>query len=114
MREDTRKRLERALWADRAKKAGLGLAILAAIGAVFAYENFDLAVTNTRVAGVIDGLAPLVSKTSATDGVNVDVKLDDGRHVHVIADKKRDPHVGERIEITEHRHATGRVTHTLK
>ena len=37
-----------------------------------------------------------------------------GRRVNVMALKKTDPHVGDHIEITEHRHHTGRVTYTWK
>ena len=35
MREETRRKLERALWRERAKKAGIGLAVVAAIGLLF-------------------------------------------------------------------------------
>lgn len=115
MREDTRKRLERALWIDRAKKAGIGLAIVAAIATLFGFESLDLIETKTPVAGVIESIDPLVAKSvDAADTVNVGVRLDDGQHVRVIEMKTRQPHIGDRIQIVEHRHATGRVTHTLK
>lgn len=118
MSEETRRRLNRALWTDRLKKAGIGVAILAAIAAVIAYQNLDLAVDNKQVAGVIETIEPLVAPNTVTatqgPGVTVGVKLDDGRHVRVIAYKSRNPYVGEHIEIVEHHHHTGRVTHTLK
>jgi len=115
MREDTRKKLERALWMDRLKKIGIGLGVLAAIGLIFAYENLDMVVTNKPVSGVIETIEPLVSKAAnASDAVTVEVRLDDGQHVRVIEMKTREPKIGERIEIVEHHHATGRVTHTMK
>ena len=45
MREETRRKLERALWLDRAKKAGIGVAVLAAVGLLFVYEDLDSSTT---------------------------------------------------------------------
>lgn len=118
MSEETRRRLNRALWMERAKMAGIGLAILAAIGVFMAYQSLDLAIDNKQVAGVIETIDPLVAPNTATasqgPGVTLGVKLDDGRHVRVIAYKTRDPKLGQHIEIVEHHHGTGRVTHSLK
>ena len=118
MSEDTRRRLNRAIWIDRAKKAGIGVGLLALIGLFALYQNFDMAVDNTHVAGVVETVDPLVapasSGTSTAQGLTVGVKLDDGRHVRIVAKKDRDPHVGERIDVVEHHHHTGRVTHSLK
>lgn len=118
MSEDTRRRLDRAIWLDRAKKAGIGVAILGAIGLFALYQDLDMAVDNTHVTGVVERVDPLVapssSGTPAGQGLTVGVKLDDGRHVRVVAKKDRDPHVGDRIEVVEHHHHTGRVTHSLK
>lgn len=114
MRSSVKKKLNRVLWIERAKYAGAGLAIAAAIAIAFKIETLDLLVTDTRVAGVVEALAPLVAKSMSVQGVNVAVALNDGRHVRVVAEKSRAPHIGDKIEITEHRHATGRVTHTLK
>ncbi len=114
MREETRKRLDRAIFMERAKFAGLVVAGIALIAGVFGFETLDLEVTDKRVPGSVEGISPLVSKTNAADGVNIDVKLDDGRLVRVVAQKQHEPHVGDRIEVTEHHHATGRVTHTFR
>ena len=118
MSDDTRRRLNQAIWMDRAKKAGIGLAILAAIGLFMAYQSLDMAVDNRQVAGVIETVEPLVapssSGTTPATGLTLSVKLDDGRHVRVIAKKERDPHAGDRIDVVEHHHGTGRVTHSLK
>ena len=118
MSEETRKRLNRAIWMERAKMAGIGLGILAAIGAYIVYQSYDLAVVKTPVAGVVETIEPLVAPpaagTAPSDGLTIVIKLDDGRHVRVIAEKSRDPKVGARIEIVENKHGTGRVTHSLK
>lgn len=114
MREDTRKKLNRMLWIERAKMAGVGLAILAAIGLVFGYETFDLKVTNTTVNGVVTGIEPLISKTNSANGETVLVKLDDGELVRVLAYKSRALKIGDRIDVIAHRHATGRTTHSLQ
>jgi hypothetical protein len=114
MRNSVKKKLNRVLWVERAKLAGAGLAIVAAIAVAFKIETLDLAVTDVHLAGAVEALDPLVSKTSAATGLNVGVALADGRHVRVIADKSNALKIGDRIQITEHRHATGRVTHTFK
>ena len=41
MREETRRKLERALWRERFKKIGIGAAALVLIGAYFVYEDYD-------------------------------------------------------------------------
>jgi hypothetical protein len=107
-------RLERALWMDRAKKVGIGLGVLAAIGLAFGYETLDLKVENKDVGGTITDIEPLVSKQDAADGENVIVRLQDGQLVRVLAYKSRNLKIGDQIQIVEHHHATGRVTHTLK
>jgi len=116
MREETRRRLERALWRDRAKKAGIGVAILAAIGLFFFYEDYDARVDNVRVPGTVDSVGPLNTTNTkmVENGLSVYVKLDSGRRVNVLVLKTTDPHVGDHVEITEHRHRTGRVTYTWK
>jgi hypothetical protein len=114
LREETRKRLERALWIDRAKKIGIGLAVLAAIGLAFSYEEFDLKVENKDVPGTVTDIEPLVSKQDAADGENVIVRLEGGQLVRVLAYKSRGLKIGDKIQVVEHHHATGRVTHTLR
>jgi hypothetical protein len=56
----------------------------------------------------------VLNSKDASRAVTVDVELDDGRHVTVIALKTTDPHVGDHVLVSEHRHRTGRVTFTWK
>lgn len=114
MREETRKRLERALWLGRTKKAGVGIAVLALIGLAFNCEELDLKVDNKNVDGAVINIEPLVSTKNSTDGESIIVRLHDGQLVRVLAYKARRIKVGDKIEIVEHHHATGRVTHTLR
>ena len=117
MREETRRKLERMLWIERLKKVGIGIAALAVIGAYFAYEDYDARVENVRVPGRVTNVGPLNIKNTQMieQGLSVEVALDNGgRRVSVMALKTTDPHVGDHVEITEHRHHTGRVTYSWK
>ena len=99
---------------ERLKFAGIGLAIAAAIGAAFFYENLDMKVTNTEVPGTVADIEPLVSKQNSADGETLLVRLDDGELVRVLAYKSRQVKVGDKIRVIAHHHATGRTTHTLQ
>jgi hypothetical protein len=61
---------------------------------------------------VVSYIGPLSGTSMKTieEGLAVDVKLDDGRVVHVMALKTSEPHVGDRVEVAEHVHGSGRVT----
>ncbi|MBL8565700.1 MAG: hypothetical protein JNM89_08290 [Hyphomicrobiaceae bacterium] len=113
MRHETRLKLDRELRLRQLKFAGIGLAILAAVVGGFLLVDLDSHETKTRVAGTIESVATPAQK-GALDGLEVGVKLEDGRHVRVLAMKSRDPHVGDRIEVTEHHHLTGRTTFTFR
>lgn len=116
MRKDVRRRLDRAIWLERAKYIGIGLGIVAAIGLVFGYETLDLKVDNTEVSGKVTEIQPLVTKSSVAEaeGENVVVQLDHGPLVRVLAYKSRGIKVGDEIQVVAHHHATGRVTHSIK
>ena len=114
MRDETRRRLNRAIWLERAKYIGIGVGIIAAIGLAFGYETLDMKVDDKEVAGVVKDIEPLVSKQNSATGENVIVKLDGGPFVRILAYKSRGLKIGDKIEVVEHHHATGRVTHTLK
>jgi hypothetical protein len=116
MREETRRKLERALWRERAKKAGAGLAIVGAIGLLFFYEDYDAQIDNVRVPATVVSVGPLNTTNTkmVENGLSVDVALENGRRVNVLVLKTTDPHVGDHVQITEHRHHTGRVTYSWK
>lgn len=117
MREETRRKLERALWRERLKKIGIGVLALAVIAAYFVYEDMDGRVDNVRVPATVTAVGPLNIKSTqlVEEGLSVEVALDDGgRRINVMALKKTDPHVGDHVEITQHRHHTGRITYTWK
>lgn len=113
MRHETRVKLDRAIRMRRLKIAGIGLAILATVVAGFLLVDLDTHETKTKLAGTIDDVHTFAGK-GALDGLEVGVKLEDGRHVKVLTHKSRDPHVGDHIEITEHHHMSGRTTFTLR
>jgi hypothetical protein len=116
MREETRRKLDRAIWRERMKKVGMGLAAAVVIAAYFVYEDYDGRVDNVRVPARVTEVGPLNIKNTkmVEEGLSVQVTLDNGHLVSVMALKKTDPHVGDHIEITEHRHRTGRVTYSWK
>lgn len=116
MRDDTRRRLNQAIWTERLKKAGIGLAILAAIGAIMVYQTYDLSETKIQVGGTVTAFEPLVTKsvTAATDGVKAEVRLDSGQIITIMALKSRGLKIGDHIEVTAHQHGSGRVTHSFK
>jgi hypothetical protein len=116
MREETRRKLERAIWRERLKKIAIGVAALALIGAYFVYEDYDARIDNVRVPATVVAIAPLNTPNTkmVEAGLSVDVALDTGRRVNVMVLKTTDPHIGDHVEITEHRHRTGRVTYSWK
>ena len=116
MREETKRRLERALWLRRAKWAGVGAAVVAAFALLFMVEGMDATVARTPVHGVVTKVGPLngTSFKAAAQGLSVDVRLDSGHMVTVMALRTTNPHVGDDVNISEHRHGTGRVTYSWK
>ncbi len=116
MREETRRKLERMLWLQRLRWAGLAAAVLAVLAVFFLLTDLDTHVENRRVSGVVEFVGALNGTSSKTiaEGLAVDVRLEDGRVAHVMALKTTDPHVGDHVQVTEHRHGTGRVTFTWR
>lgn len=116
MRDETKRKLERQLWRDRVKWLGgaLGVAVFA-LGGLWAM-GLDATVETHQLAGVVETVGPVVGRSirANEEGLSVDVKLGDGRLVHIMALKKTDPHVGDRVQIAEHVHGTGRVTYSWR
>jgi hypothetical protein len=112
MREETKKRLERAIWLQRGKWAAMGLGVFGMMAVALTVMSTDAAVERVRVPATVTRVAPLPSKPQTA--LLVDVKLSDGKVIEVIANQITDPKVGQQVEITEHRHATGRKTYSWK
>lgn len=112
MRHETRLKIDREIRRRRMMLAGGIAAAVIALGGMMWLIDLDTHETKTRVAGTIESVATPAQK-GAQVGLDVAVALDDGRHVRVVALRSRDPHVGDHIEVTEHRHATGRTTFTF-
>ncbi len=116
MRDETRRRLERQLRTERLKWVIAGLGILGCVAGGLWVTGLDASIETRHVAGVVEAVGPLVgAKTLAMEqGLAVDVKLEDGRLVHVMALKTTDPHIGDHVQVAEHIHGTGRVTYSWK
>ena len=113
MREETKRRLERAIWLQRAKWVGVGLGICLVMAGVFTWISADSAVENARVPATVTSVRPLPTKNTQA-GLLVDVTLNDGKILELTVNQITDPKVGQTVEITEHRHATGRKTYSWK
>ncbi len=113
MRHETRLKIDRQVRNRRIAIAGGMAAAVLALGGIMWLIDLDTHETRARVGGTVESIATPVQK-GPKDGLDVSVKLDDGRHVRVLALRSRDPHVGEHIEVTEHHHATGRTTFTFR
>jgi hypothetical protein len=116
MRDETRRRLNRQLFVERLKWIAAGVGVLGCVAAGLWVTGLDANVETRHIAGVVEAVGPLVGAKSIAieEGLAVDVKLADGRMAHVMALKKTDPKVGDRVEVAEHIHGTGRVTFTWK
>lgn len=111
MREDTRKRLERTLLLQRIKLIGGAAAVAVAVAAIFWLQDKDASFETRKVAGVVEYVGPpkgTLQSVSPATSIEIDVKLDDGRVAQMLATKDKTFKVGDRVEIAEHVHGTGR------
>jgi hypothetical protein len=116
MREETRLKFEREVrkqWIRRGAYAAAALVLLA--GAAW-FTDLDAHVEKREVAGVVESVAPIQGGSSQAiqNGLNVEVKLDDGRHARVLVLKTTHPEVGSHVAIMEHIHWSGRRTFSWK
>jgi hypothetical protein len=116
MREETRLKFEREVrkqWIARGAMAIGGLAVLAA---ALWFTDLDAHVDKREVAGVVERVSPIQggSTQAIQNGLDVDVRLADGRHAHVMALKSTHPEVGAYVAIVEHVHWSGRTTFSWK
>ena len=116
MREETRKKFEREIRRQWLKRGAIAAACAALFAGALWFTDRDGHVERRAATGTIIYVAPVAGLNSQAiqTGVDVDVKLDDGRDVHVLAMKSTHPQVGEHVSITEHVHGTGRSTFTWK
>ena len=118
MRDETRRRLERALLAQKLKWAGLGVLAATALLSLFYLESLDNTVSSTRVVeATVVHVGPLAGKYKAAfaeSNLQVDVKFD-GTHVaHLIAPRARAPKIGDHVMIADQTHGTGRHTYSWR
>jgi hypothetical protein len=113
MREDTKKRLERAIWLQRGKWVAIGLAGIAVMAGVMTFMASNAAQVQVRVPATVKAVAAITTKDPLS-GLSVDVQLADGKMVKVLTNQITDPKVGATVEITEHQFASGRRTYTWK
>jgi hypothetical protein len=116
MRTETRQKLDRMLFMRKVKWGAAGAAVLAFLAGGLYLSGLDAAVENRKVPGVVEKVGPYngTNTLGTMDGLAADVKLDDGRMVHVLVLKTTHPQVGQRVEVTEHHHGTGRNTFSWK
>ncbi|MFN3868577.1 MAG: hypothetical protein ACK4MF_05870 [Hyphomicrobiaceae bacterium] len=98
---------------QRLKWAAAAIALLVAIGGGFMLIDLDAHQTTANVHGRIESVSPMAVK-GPSGALDVVVALDDGRRVHVVARASSKPSIGTGIDVTEHRHATGRTTFTVR
>jgi predicted RNase H-like nuclease (RuvC/YqgF family) len=114
MREETRKRLERALFVRKLKITGAAVAVIALAAGAFYFENLDGAVVATRtVNGTVVFVGPPSGKFKsvvAQTNLQVDVQLDDTRVVHLLTLREEAPKIGEDVKIADQIHGSGRHT----
>jgi hypothetical protein len=112
MREETRKRLSRALLMQKLKWGGVAVVAVAALAVGFYMKNLDATVESTKpVAGTVVYVGPLAGKFRAVvaeNNLQVDVKLDDARVAHLMVPRDKAPHIGDHLNIAEKIHGSGR------
>ena len=113
MRDEVRRKLDRLLLMQRLKRGAIAVAAGALLGGLFLLTDLDAKVVDRPVAGKVEAVS-IPNLANATKAVAVEVLLDDGRHAKVLVQKEHEPHVGDRVKIVEHKHATGRVTFTWR
>jgi hypothetical protein len=111
MREDTKQRLERAIWLQRGKWVAMGLGVIVFLAGIMAFIARNAAQVQVRVPATIVALAPTLAQSQSATPVFI-VKLADGKSVQVQATINANPKVGAQVEITEHQFANGNRTYT--
>jgi len=116
MREETRLKFEREVRKQWIARGAMAAGFLAVLVVAAWFTDLDAHVEKRQVAGVVESVSPIQGGTTQAiqNGLSVDVKLADGRHAHVIAEKATNPTVGAQVAIVEHVHGSGRTTFSWK
>ncbi|MDX2306877.1 MAG: hypothetical protein NW216_01430 [Hyphomicrobium sp.] len=116
MYEQSRRKLERQLMLRRLQWAGLAVLVAVGVAGALWLEGVDAKVEKRLVTGKVLNVGPVagVSTAAIQTAVMVDVRLDDGREAHVMAEKSSEPKIGDHVEIAEHIHGTGRSNFSWK
>jgi hypothetical protein len=116
MREETRLKFEREVRKQWMRRGAIALGGLVVVAALAWFTDLDAHVEKREVAGVVETVSPIQggSTQAIQNGLNVDVKLDDGRLARVLVLKTTHPEVGSHVAIVEHIHWSGRRTFSWK
>ena len=114
MRDETRRRLERALLARRLKWMAATTAVVAVVIAGLYWKSLDVMVVATNtVDGTVVFVGPPPGKLKAVlaqSSARVDVKLDDARVAHLLTPREKAPKLGDHVKIADQIHGSGRHT----
>jgi hypothetical protein len=116
MREEVRQKFEREVRKQWIKRGAYAAAALVVVAALAWFTDLDAHVDRREVAGVVEKVLPIQggSTQAIQNGLNVDVRLDDGRHARVMVQKATHPEIGSHVAIIEHVHWSGRTTFSWK
>ncbi|MGD9806130.1 MAG: hypothetical protein AB7E81_02535 [Hyphomicrobiaceae bacterium] len=118
MRDEARKRLDRALFMRKLKWGCAAVTVATLITGAFYFKSLDIMVVTTNlVDGTVVYVGPPIGKFKATvaqTNLQVDVKLDDTRLAHLLTPREKSPKLGEHIKIADQVHASGRHTFTWR
>jgi hypothetical protein len=116
MREEVRLKFEREVRKQWIARGAMAAGFLAVIAVAAWFTDLDAHVEKRQVAGVIEKISPLPGgmPQAVQNGLSVDVKLADGRHAVVVAEKSAIPGIGTEVAIVEHVHGSGRTTFSWK
>ena len=116
MRSDTKQRLDKALRLQKLKYVAMACGVAAVLAAGLWFTSLDATVTNKQVAGTITELAPPAGMSTVVveTALMATLKLDDGRRAQVLVNKASHAEVGQKVEIAEHVHGSGRSTFSWK
>ncbi|MGE3915969.1 MAG: hypothetical protein AB7F78_09745 [Hyphomicrobiaceae bacterium] len=118
MRDETRRRLDRALLMAKLKWAAVGLAGVAVVAGIAFFQSLDASVKTTHaLGGTVTYVGPPLGKYGAAvtqTCLQVDVSLDDKRVAHLLSPRGGAPTLGDHVMVAEQVHGSGRRTFAWK